>query len=212
LTSPVSSSVIACLWTMSCSRAFSSAIAAWEEPLGELHRLLAEAAVRRVEDELHRRRLVAGREVELDRSRVAVEIADPADLLVVVQKTAAAGAGGLGDHVQDHGHQRTGVVRRGERLSHERECLPRLTPAGDRCSATLSVAGSRARALAPRPPDQRDEQDDRHDRRQEGQNGQWPVDLDPDQGSERRVTEDRAQPQPSAGRDPPQARHPGARV
>ena len=108
------------------------------EPLGEFRRLLAEAALGRMEHELHRRRLVSRRQVELD-ARRPVEVADPADLLPVLQQPAAAGPRRFRDHVQDHGHQRARVVGRRERVADERERLARLPPAGDRGTSPLAV-------------------------------------------------------------------------
>ena len=94
------------------------------EPLGELRGLLAESALGWVEDELRRSRLVARREVELDRALRTLDFAHTADLPPLVHEPAAARAGGLGDHVQDDGQESARVVGCGERFTDERKSLP----------------------------------------------------------------------------------------
>ena len=136
------------------------------EPLRRSLGFRVEPAFGRVQEE-RRLAVVVARELEHDARVAAVDVAHPADLLVSLTDTSAPRTRRLDHHLEDHGQKRTRVVRRRERVPHERE---RLT-------------GVRAHTVAPfatvvvsAPPDRSgrsahgaDEEPDGDDRRSRGE-------------------------------------------
>ena len=131
-----------------------------------------------MQHELRRSRLVAGREVELDRFPLIPEVADPADLLALVHQLAAARTGGLGDDVEDDGQESARVVRCGKRFTHERKPLPGIAGAGNRRAAAVAPASARTSGVPGRGAAKREEQHQCRGARQERQDEERPVDLD----------------------------------
>ena len=119
LAMPVSPSTSACRSTMRCSRAFSSAIAAWDASELGRHPLLVVEDVAD-EGELAERRAPGGqRELELLAVRVGVAGLD--DAPVVRDESRAGRAGRLDRGLDDHPEQRADVVGGGERLAEARD-------------------------------------------------------------------------------------------
>ena len=94
------------------------------EPLGELPRLGREALRRRVEHELGTS--CSSSADRSSRSSLRVPPGSPIhpSSSPSSENPRAPRPGRLRDHVEDHRHQRAGVVRGGERVAHERERRP----------------------------------------------------------------------------------------
>jgi hypothetical protein len=79
-----------------------------------------------------------GGEVERNRVLTGRYVTDPLELMPIVHELAAAGPGGFCDHAENHGQERSRIVRRSKGVADEGESLASISPPGGRRSPALA--------------------------------------------------------------------------
>ena len=108
---------------------------------------------------------VFARKVERQRAGPAARLAEPTYFDASVQHLRTARPSRFGDDLEDQRHERSRVVRGGQRVAHERDRLPRVSRGGMRLAALVTEAGHRsARLVRPHRAEKRKEQRERGER------------------------------------------------
>jgi hypothetical protein len=110
--------------------------------------------------------VLVGGQVELERMAPA-DVAEPADLDTALDELPAARTCRLGDDLEDQGQQGPRVVRRGEGVADQRQCLAGVSVRAMDAAAVAMRLRARSGLPARRAQD-RQEQPDREQGRQDG--------------------------------------------